>query len=108
MICFIDINLLLRIYSPYIETIPLSLHSFAQRFIYLPWFPFQVAAMIFGIAIFFTNLIVVAAIHRGGRKLHKATFYCICNLALADMLAGLLLLWIFGLQRVSFFVQRFI
>lgn len=55
--------------------------------------------MTFGIAIFLTNLIVVAAIRRGGHKLHKATFYCICNLAIADMLAGLLLLWIFGLQR---------
>lgn len=62
---------------------------------------FEVLAMTFGIAIFVTNFVVVAAIKKGGRKLHKATFYCICNLAVADMLAGLLLLWVFGLQRVA-------
>lgn len=61
---------------------------------------FEAVAITFGVAIFLTNLIVVAAVKRGGRKLHKATFYCICNLAVADMLAGLLLLWVFGLQRI--------
>nr|XP_039250718.1 uncharacterized protein LOC120328331 [Styela clava] len=60
---------------------------------------FEALAITFGVAIFITNFVVVAAIKRGGRKLHKATFYCICNLAVADMLAGLLLLWVFGLQR---------
>lgn len=58
-------------------------------------------ALTFGLAIFATNLIVVIAIKKGGKKLRKARFYCIANLAFADMLAGLFLLWNFGLQRVS-------
>nr|CAB3265844.1 sphingosine 1-phosphate receptor 2-like [Phallusia mammillata] len=61
---------------------------------------FEVFASMTGTGIGLTNLIVIAVILWGGRKLHKATFYCICNLAVADMMAGMLLLWIFGLQKV--------
>ena len=60
----------------------------------------EVVACCIGGMIGLMNAIVVAVIAKGGRKLRKATFLCICNLAVADMLAGLLLLWIFGLQKV--------
>ncbi|XP_078489712.1 uncharacterized protein LOC104266820 [Ciona intestinalis] len=61
---------------------------------------FEVIATVAGAGIGITNIVVIAAILWGGRKLHKATFFCICNLAVADMLAGFLLLWIFGLQKI--------
>jgi len=62
---------------------------------------FEVVASCIGAIIGLTNMVVVAVILGGGRKLRKATFLCIANLAVADMLAGFLLLWIFGLQKVS-------
>lgn len=62
---------------------------------------FEGTALFMGAIIGFMNMIVVIVIARGGRKLRKPTFFCICNLAFADMLAGLLLLWIFGLQKVN-------
>ncbi|CAK8698348.1 unnamed protein product [Clavelina lepadiformis] len=60
---------------------------------------FEIIASVTGTVIGITNLVVIIVILCGGRKLHKATFFCICNLAFADMLAGLLLLWIFCLQE---------
>ena len=62
---------------------------------------FEAIASVTGGIIGLTNMVVVIVISGGGRKLRKATFFCICNLAVADMLAGLLLLWIFGMQKVS-------
>ena len=62
---------------------------------------FEGMALMMGAMIGFMNMIVVMVVAKGGHKLRKPTFLCICNLALADMMAGLLLLWIFGLQKVK-------
>ena len=64
---------------------------------------FEVFASVIGAAISLTNFVVIIVILFGGRHLRKATFFCICNLAVADLLAGILLLWIFVVQRVRGF-----
>ncbi|CAK8689152.1 unnamed protein product [Clavelina lepadiformis] len=62
----------------------------------------EVMASTAGTVIGITNLFTIMAV-LGSRKKPKSTqttFYYICNLAVADMLAGFLLLWIFCLQEV--------
>ena len=61
---------------------------------------FEILATTFGAAICITNILVIIAIASGDKKMQKGTFYCIGNLAVADMLAGCFLLWVFGLQKV--------
>ena len=60
----------------------------------------EITATFFGLVIAILNIFVLIVIIRN-KNLHKATYFCICNLAAADLLAGLLLLWIFCLQKVS-------
>ena len=59
----------------------------------------DIAATTLGFVIAFVNLIVVTLIAHD-KNLHKATYICICSLAIADLLTGLLLAWNFGLQKV--------
>ena len=55
------------------------------------------AALGFVIAII--NLVVVIII-ACDKTLHTVTHICMCNLAIADLLTGLLMIWYFGFQKV--------
>ena len=62
----------------------------------------ELAAIILGLFIVFMNFLAIVLIIRY-RDLHRAIYFCICNLAVADLLAGFLLFWIFFLQKVNDF-----
>ena len=57
-------------------------------------------AIITGFTIAIINSVIVYLIVRH-KDLHKAIFICICNAAIADLLSGLLLTWVYGFQKVS-------
>ena len=61
-----------------------------------------VIAIISGFVFAIINAAIVYMIVRH-RDLHKTIFIYICNAAIANVLSGLLLAWIFGLQKVSVF-----
>jgi len=60
----------------------------------------EVVATTLGFLIMIMNLLAIILIIRNS-NLHRAVYFCICNLAVADFLAGLLLFWVFFLQKVS-------